>query len=99
MILVVGSVRIPVDAIERGLPMIEKVLTATRAEDGCELYAYSRDVIEPDLFRITEKWRDRAALDAHFKTEHMAVWAQERAELGLFDRNIRIFETDEGQPV
>lgn len=99
MILVVGSVRIPVEAIERGLPMIEKVIAATRAEDGCELYAYARDVSEPDLFRITEKWRDRAALEAHFKTAHMAVWAAERAELGLFDRNIRVFETDEGVAV
>jgi hypothetical protein len=29
----------------------------------------------------------------------MAAWAQERAELGLSDRDIRIFETDEGVAV
>jgi quinol monooxygenase YgiN len=97
MIQVIGSVRIPAEAFERALPMIRKVVTATRTEDGCELYAYSRDLLDPEVLRITEKWRDRAALDAHFKTPHMAVWAAERAELGLFDRNIRVFETDAGE--
>jgi quinol monooxygenase YgiN len=99
MIMVIGSVRVPLENVEPILPMMEKVVAATRAEDGCILYAYSRDLIEPNLFRITEKWRDRAALDAHFKTEHMAVWAQERAGLGMFDRDIKIFETDDGTPV
>lgn len=96
MILVIGSVRIPVSAQERGQPLIEKVVRATAAEDGCILYAYSRDMLDPELIRITEKWRDRAALDAHLKTPHMAVWAQERTELGLFDRNVTVFEADEG---
>lgn len=99
MILVIGSVRVPADTIPPILPLIEEVVAATRAEDGCVLYAYSRDVIEPDLFRITEQWRDRAALEAHFATPHMAAWAQQRAALGLFDRQITVFESDAGTPL
>ncbi|ODU70010.1 MAG: antibiotic biosynthesis monooxygenase [Novosphingobium sp. SCN 66-18] len=96
MILVMGSFRLPAANFDKALPMMAKVIAATREEDGCILYAYSRDVADPEVIRVSEKWRDRAALDAHFKTAHMAAWAQERSELGLSDRDIRIFETDEG---
>lgn len=91
-----GSFRLPAENWETALPMMAKVVAATRAEDGCILYAYSRDLVDGEVVRVSEKWRDRAALDAHFKTDHMAVWAAERADLGLSERDIRIFESDEG---
>ena len=50
------------------------------------------------IFGMLES-RDMAALKAHFQTAHMKVWAEERATLGLFDRNIRVFESDEGVAV
>jgi quinol monooxygenase YgiN len=99
MILVMGSFRLPAANWEATLPMMAKVVAATEAEDGCILYAYSRNLIDPELVQVSEKWRDRAALDAHFQTSHMATWMAERAELGLTDRNIRVFETDEGVAV
>lgn len=99
MIIVMGSFRLPVENFEKALPMMAKVIAATRAEDGCLLYAYSRDVADAGLIRVAEKWRDRPALDAHFQTEHMKVWAVERAALGLSERDIRVFESDEGVAV
>ena len=68
--------------------MMERVIFASRAEEGCITYAYSEDVLEPGLFRVTEIWTGRAALDAHFQTEHMQLWQQERAQLGMTDRQI-----------
>ncbi len=99
MIIVMGTFRIPAEHIARALPLAAKVIAATRAEDGCLAYAYAQDIGDPGLIHVSEQWRDRPALDAHFKAEHMATWVRERAEFGLFDRNIRIFETDEGEPV
>ncbi|WP_225204760.1 putative quinol monooxygenase [Novosphingobium huizhouense] len=97
MIIVLGTVRVPVENIAAILPAMERVVEATRAEDGCIAYAYAQDMLEPGLIHIAEKWRDRAALSAHFATPHMAAWAAERADLGLHDRQIRCFETDEGE--
>lgn len=99
MIIVMGSFRLPVENFEAAGPMMGKVITATRAEDGCLLYAYSRDMADPGLVRVSEQWRDRAALDAHFQTAHMKVWAAERADLGLSERDIKVFESDEGVAV
>jgi quinol monooxygenase YgiN len=99
MIIVMGTFRMPTQNLERALPMAEAVVMATRAEDGCFAYSYSRDLFDPEVIHVSEKWRDRAALTAHFHSEHMKTWAAERGDLGLFGRDIRVFETDEGEPV
>ena len=99
MILVMGTFRLPPEALATALPMAQRVVAATRAEDGCFAYSYAQDLFDPGLIHVSEKWRDREALMAHFKSPHMQAWAAERAELNLSDRNIRIYESDDGQPV
>ncbi|MCW1382600.1 antibiotic biosynthesis monooxygenase [Novosphingobium sp. KCTC 2891] len=99
MMIVMGTFRVPAANIPAILPAMERVVSATRAEDGCLLYAYSQDVFDPELIHVSEKWRDRAALAAHFKAPHMTAWVKERAAFGLFDRQIRLFETDDGEAV
>ena len=99
MILVMGTFRLPPEALATALPMAQRVVAATRAEDGCFAYSYAQDLFDPGLIHVSEKWRDREALMAHFKSPHMQAWVAERAELNLSDRNIRIYESDVGQPV
>ncbi|WP_068075482.1 putative quinol monooxygenase [Novosphingobium lentum] len=99
MILVVGTFRLPLANFDRARPMMEAVVAATNAEDGCHYYAYARDLIDPEVIRISETWRDRECLGAHLKSAHMATWAAERAELGLSDRDIRIWDVGEGEAV
>ncbi|WP_179504240.1 MULTISPECIES: putative quinol monooxygenase [unclassified Sphingomonas] len=99
MILVMGTFRLPTASFEAAAPLMRKVIEATRAEDGCLAYAYSHDALDPELIHVSEQWSDRAAIDAHFKTAHMATWAEERKALGLSERNIRVYESDEGVAV
>ena len=99
MILVVGTFRMPPENVALALPAAQRVVTATRAEDGCIAYSYAQDLFDPGLIHVSEKWRDRDALTAHFKAPHMQTWIAERGDLNLFDRNIRIYESDDGQAV
>ena len=98
-VIVIGQFRIPAQRMPEARPLMAKVMQATRAEDGCIEYNYAEDVLDPGLIRVSEVWASRPHLDAHFKTPHMAVWAQERAELGLTGRDIKIYEAGEGIPV
>ena len=90
MILVIGQFRLPPENVAAAREPMARVIAATRAEDGCLAYAYAQDVLEPGLFRISERWESRAHLDAHFATPHMKTWAEERAALGLHDRHLTI---------
>jgi quinol monooxygenase YgiN len=50
------------------------VVAATRAEEGCEEYGCYEDAERPGRFVFVERWRDKAALDRHLATPHMADW-------------------------
>lgn len=96
MVIVMGTVRVDPDTIERLRPAMEVMTAASRAEDGCLMYAYSLDLLEPGLVRVSELWTDRAALQAHFQTPHMAVWRT--ALTGqVRDRDIKLYESGEGE--
>jgi quinol monooxygenase YgiN len=41
----------------------------SRAEDGCEEFVLAPDPIEPGRVVMSQRWRDRAALDAHIAAE------------------------------
>ena len=91
MIVVLASFRLPQVALARGRTLIPAVIAATRTEDGCHLYHMGEDVLEPGLFRVSELWESTAHLTAHFTTPHMAAWNKVRAEMGMTERQIRVF--------
>ena len=98
-ILVIGTVRLPPENIDRARAAMETMVAASRAEDGCLEYAYSHDLLEPGLVRVTEAWRDRAALTAHFQAPHMAAWRRVFPSLGITDRNLALYEAGQPEPI
>ena len=66
MIMVTGTFRLPADRLARALPAMSAMMAASRAEPGCIAYAYAQDLLDPALIHVVERWRDRAALAAHF---------------------------------
>lgn len=94
MIVIEGTVRIPPARLEDARPVMEQMIRASRAEAGCLDYAYSVDVLDPGLIRVSERWSSRDALAAHFKTAHMATWRSFFPVLGIEDRSLRLYEAD-----
>ena len=92
---VIGHFRLPRERIAEAREAMARVIEATRAEQGCIAYSYAEDALETGLFRVTELWESRAHLAAHFKAPHMLRWVEERAALGLFDRQIAAYELGE----
>ncbi len=99
MILIVGTVRIPSGTIDAARPAMEKMLAASRAEAGCVRYSYALDVLDEGLVHVSEAWANRDALTAHFHTPHMAEWRAAFAGMGVTDRDLRLYETDEGESI
>jgi quinol monooxygenase YgiN len=91
MILVIGEFRMPLDRRDEAMVAMQRVIAASRVEAGCIAYAYAEDMLEPGLFRVSEKWDSREALAAHFEAAHMKDWQRERAELGMTGRNVSAY--------
>lgn len=89
MYIVMGEFRIPADRMDEARAMMRRVVEATREEQGCMHYSYAEDVLDPGMIRVSEMWMSEEDLEEHFKTPHMKVWAEERAALGMTDRDIK----------
>lgn len=98
MLLIVGTIRLPAENLTEARPVMKRIVEASRAEDGCLEYSYAEDLFEPGLIHIRELWTEQAALDLHFTTDHVADWRAAWPELGIGERNLRIYEVGEPRP-
>lgn len=91
MIVIAAEFRFPVENLAKARAAMAVAIANSRAEDGCLLYAFAEDVLEPGLFRVSETWIDRAALDLHMTQPHFGTWRAAAADLGLSDRKVTIY--------
>jgi quinol monooxygenase YgiN len=66
MILVTGSVRARVDAVDEVERLALEHVRRSRTEPGCLLHSVHRDVEDPQRFVFIEHWESAEALRAHF---------------------------------
>lgn len=99
MIAVIGTYRIPVEHMDAVKGPMADVIAATRKEDGCVLYSFAEDVLEPGLIRVAERWESRDHLKAHVASDHMQVWAGYREKFAFYDRDIKVYDIGEGGPL
>ncbi|MDR3514759.1 MAG: putative quinol monooxygenase [Azospirillaceae bacterium] len=99
MLLIIGTIRLPEGRLDSARPIMASMIEATRAEAGCLDYSYAEDILDPGLIHIAERWTDRAALDAHLLSAHMAKWRASGPSLGIADRNLSLYEAGEPQPL
>ena len=74
MIVVVGKVRTDEARRDELVRISQDVARASREEEGCLGYRIFQDTEDPDAFVFVEEWADQAALDAHFRTPHIATF-------------------------
>lgn len=99
MLLIVGTVRLPADRLNAARAIMARMIEASRAEAGCLEYSYAEDLRDRGLIHVKERWKDRSALDEHFKSAHLAAWRANWPSIGITDRNLRLYEVGESEPI
>ena len=92
MIVVMGTIQLAEGDIDRLQGDIAKQMAATQAEDGCEQYIFSRDVTDPNMLLISERWRDMDAIAAHGKTVHMAEFNKALGGATITSISVKAYE-------
>lgn len=98
MLLIIGTVRLPASRLDEARPVMARMIAASRVEDGRGAYSYAEDVVDRGLIHVTELWRDQAALDRHFASDHLATWRGAWPRLGFTDRDLRVYEVGSSKP-
>lgn len=99
MIQVNGTIRLPDGGSEDAIASLVTMMEKSRAEDGCLDYTFARDLSDPQVLVLFERWRDSAALAAHGQSDHMRDFQKVMAANPPVSRDIRMYETDEGKPL
>lgn len=93
MILIQGELTLPAGAVDANREAMRTMLEATRAEEGCILYAFAQDVLEPDLIRISECWTDQDALNAHAASAHMSAFNKAMGAAKPLGLDVRAYDS------
>lgn len=72
MLVVIATLTGRPDKREELVAALSRAAAASRGDDGCLSYVFTRDLDDEDRYLSVETWRDQAALDAHFSTPHLA---------------------------
>jgi len=100
MLIVAGEVKVEsTTEVEKARAAIIAMVEASNAEPGCILYAFSQDLTDPTIIRITEKWQDQAALDAHFNAPHMATFMAAMADAKIVSMDTNLYDASNERPV
>ncbi|MFP7477973.1 putative quinol monooxygenase [Terribacillus saccharophilus] len=68
--------------------VLADVVTPSRSEEGCMLYAVLESEEHDGTFIFFEKWKDDAAFQAHLETEHYKAY-RELSEPYLASREVK----------
>ena len=99
MLCIMGTIRLPAERMAAARAPMAAMITATRAETGCLEYAFAEDVLDPGLIRVSERWTDRQALDAHAASAHMQVWRAALREIGVLGRDLALYDLANPRPL
>lgn len=95
MIIVEGWVDLEPGELEKFAGAATAMVAATLKEDGCLHYSMAADLGQPDVVRISERWRDEAALTAHFASPHMGEFNKALAGLNRKGADVRAYHGEE----
>ena len=92
MIVVVGQFDIHPEDTQEAAELMRVMMNATIKEQGCQHYAYSRDLSTPNRFQLSELWEDDDALAAHFRADHMATYRAGISKLRVHTRTVKRYD-------
>lgn len=94
-IIVLGDVYAQIPHLEAVRGLMRETQERARGQPGCVSYSFAETLDEPGRFVIAQEWRDRAALEAHYRSETYADFQAKLELLLLHSSDLRIYLVEE----
>jgi len=98
LLIIAGTIAIDPDAYDEFMGHAATMMAASRAEDGCHAYVFTRDAQESATIHLYELWEDSDALAAHAASDHMKTWRAAAGDL-VSERSLQIFTVTDAKPL
>ncbi len=86
------------EAIEDALAVSLEHVHRSRTEPGCLLHSVHSDAEDPNRLVFLEHWRDRPALDDHFRVPASGEFVQRLSELAVQTPTMEVYDTEPVPP-
>jgi quinol monooxygenase YgiN len=81
VIIALGKVYAQVGRREEVRELMRSTQARVREQPGCLSYEFAETLDEPGTFLVAQRWRDRAAIDEHYRSQ---AFADYQAAIGEF---------------
>lgn len=96
MLIALGDVYAQIERREEVRELMRATQAAAREEPGCECYAFTETLDDPGHFVLVQRWRDRVALEQHYRSQGFADYQAQIAPLLVRTSEIALFEAQTG---
>jgi quinol monooxygenase YgiN len=91
-IIVTGYLVLATEDREPFIKLVQPHMQRTREKGGCLAYAFSADLLEPGMIRLSEAWRDLKSLEAHLADDEFRGVMMEVAKFRILERSVQRYE-------
>ena len=92
MIAIIGQFDVHPEDTEQVAQLMRTMMTETVKEQGCQHYAFARDLTNVNRFQLSELWDSQEALTAHFTTPHVGTFRGGLGKLRIQNRSVKRYE-------
>ena len=95
MVIVLGSVTIEEQSLERAIELSLEHVTRSREEPGCLSHGVHVDTEDPTRLVFVERWQDMDALQQHFRVPASGEFVNALGQLATSDPKMEIFNASD----
>ena len=91
--IISAQVFIKPEKVDEFLAFTKDLIKKSRAEEGCISYSLYQDPQNKGTFLFFEEWKNQAAIDFHFATDHFKSFGEKLDDFAATPPVITIFDT------
>lgn len=93
MVVLIVHMKIKPGTEEQCVQFMRAMEEHTRREPGCLMYVGHRSTEKPQSFAFYEQYKDMAALQSHWASDHFRKYVTEGLDALVVERQKELFET------
>lgn len=90
--MIIARAYIKPENVDEFISAAKSIIEASNNEEGCLSYMLYQDPYEKTNFIFVEKWKNQAAIDFHFETEHFKGFGATIADMTSKPTEIKIID-------
>ena len=91
-VVVAGYVRVASKDREAFVKVLQAHVPRVRKKDGCIAYAFAVDVVDSNIVRMSETWRDQQSLETHLADDEFQGVQRELVHVEFIERSVQRYD-------